>query len=233
MRAFVVGATGYTGKEVVRELALHGVDVVAHVRPDSPRLRDWQQSFGSLGAQVDTTPWQPDTLTQTFHQLAPTHVFGLLGTTQARARKDNSSYESVDYALTAMVLDATLAANPAATFVYLSALGVKAGARNSYLAVRWRLETKLRESGLRYVIAHPALITGSDREEFRLGERAAAAGVRIFLGAAGAIGMRGLRDRFATLSGKQLARALVNAALDERCANRVLEVPELAALAKA
>jgi uncharacterized protein YbjT (DUF2867 family) len=232
MRAFVAGATGYTGREVVRELARRGVDVCAHVRPDSTRLQDWRERFTSMGARVDTTAWQPSAFESTFKQLVPTHVFGLLGTTWARGRQDNSSYESVDYALTAMLLRATITANPDATFVYLSSWGVKAGARNSYIAVRWRLESELRESGLRYVIAHPALITGNDREEFRLGERAAALGVRVFLGAAGAIGLRGLRDRFATLSGKQLARALVNAAIDERCADRVLEVPQLTALAK-
>ena len=33
--AFVAGATGYTGREVVRLLAERGVRTLAHVRPDS------------------------------------------------------------------------------------------------------------------------------------------------------------------------------------------------------
>ena len=36
---FVVGATGYTGREVVRLLREKRIPTVAHVRPDSPRYR--------------------------------------------------------------------------------------------------------------------------------------------------------------------------------------------------
>ena len=40
--AFVAGATGFTGREVVRLLVERGVPAVAHVRPDSPRLEEWK-----------------------------------------------------------------------------------------------------------------------------------------------------------------------------------------------
>ena len=55
--AFVAGATGYTGREVVRQLAGEGGRVIAHVRPDSGRRDDWQQRFTAMGAEVDFTPW--------------------------------------------------------------------------------------------------------------------------------------------------------------------------------
>src|SRR5215208_1501420 len=56
--AFVAGATGYTGREVVRQLVERGVRAVAHVRPDSPRLAEWRERFAELGAEVDATPWE-------------------------------------------------------------------------------------------------------------------------------------------------------------------------------
>jgi hypothetical protein len=49
---------------------------------------------------------------------------------------------------------------------------------------------------------------------------------------AGAVGAGKLRDRFRSLTGPQLAHALVRAALDPRYHNVVLEAPELRRLAR-
>ena len=50
--AFVAGATGYTGREVVRVLLERGVRTVAHVRPDSPHVDEWRSRFEAQGAAV-------------------------------------------------------------------------------------------------------------------------------------------------------------------------------------
>lgn len=236
-RAFVAGATGYTGRSVVSEMVARGVEVIAHVRPDSPRLEDWRRRFTALGATFDCTPWGRREFDAVIKHYSPNYVFGLLGTTRARARKarkmgKTDSYETVDYALGSIVLESTAAMSPAAKFVYLSAIGVRHDSLASYLAVRYRLERRLQESGLNYVIARPALITGADREDFRLAERAAAGAVRALSTIARATGFRDLVDRFATMTGPQLGRALVAAALDPALANVILEVPQLIALAK-
>ena len=233
MRAFVAGATGYTGREVVRELRDRGVAVSAHVRPDSANLAQWQERFEKLNASIDTTPWQPAALRSSLLRLQPTLVFALLGTTRARARAAaergiDASYQAVDYGMTAMLLQATSQAK----FIYLSSLGVSARTRNPYLAVRWRLESELRASGLPYIIARPALVTGSDRAEFRMGERVAAVLSDALLNAAALVGVRAPRERFAALSGRQLARALVSAALNHDCRNVILEAAQLRALGK-
>jgi nucleoside-diphosphate-sugar epimerase len=155
-RAFVAGATGYTGREVVRELAARGVEVVAHVRPDSPRLEEWRRRFTAPYVTFDCTPWGDAEFEAVIGHYKPAYVFGLLGTTMSRARKARrqgarDSYESVDYLLTSTVLRATQTMSPAAKFVYLSAVGVREGARNPYLAARWRVESELRASGLSYI----------------------------------------------------------------------------------
>ena len=236
MRAFVAGATGYTGREVVRALAKRGADVIAHVRPDSPRLTEWRQRCEREGVQIDSSPWQLDALEDAFAYQIPTHIFSLLGTTRARGRAAaeagrEESYESVDYALTAMLMNAARTCAPAAHFIYLSSLGVGGSARGSYLDVRRRIEAELKESGLRYVIARPAFVSGTDREEFRFGERAGARITNVLVTIAAAVGLKAMRNRFATISGKQLARALVNAAFDEQYLDRTIEVAGLHALA--
>ena len=233
MRAFVAGATGYTGREVVRELRAHGVAAVAHVRPDSPKLGEWEARFQAHYAVVDTTPWEVHALRETLQTWQPTHVFALLGTTRKRmSSAPQDSYESVDYGLSAMLLKAVLLAELNPRFVYLSSIGVSASTRNPYLAVRWRFESELRESGLPYVIARPSFITGSDREDFRFGERVGAAVTDSVLTVAGLLGAKKLRARFRSMSGRQLACALVRAALDERYTNSILDAGRLREIAR-
>jgi len=44
--AWIAGATGYTGREVVRHASLSGQAVYAHIRPDSPSAQgQWARSF--------------------------------------------------------------------------------------------------------------------------------------------------------------------------------------------
>lgn len=225
--AFVAGATGYTGREVVRELARRGARTVAHVRPDTSRRDEWRDRFAAMGAEVDTTPWDDASMTATLARLRPTHVFALLGTTRARARRERRSaaegYERVDYGLSALLLRAARAAGSRPRFVYLSAAGVSAGRGNPYLAVRWRLEEELRASGLPYVIARPSFITGADRDEPRPAERVAAAGVDALLGVARFVGARRFADRYRSTTNVTLARALVRLALDPTATAAVVE----------
>lgn len=209
--AFVAGATGYTGRALVAELAARGVRTVAHVRPDSARLGEWRQSFGRDGAEVDTTPWQPDAMAATLQRVRPAFVFALLGTTRRRARAAarhgrDDSYRTVDYGLTSLLLAAMLRGAPDAHFVYLSAAGAGPRARGDYLQVRWRMEEELRASGAAHTILRPAFITGPDRDEGRPAERAAAAAVDAGLAVIGLLGGRAFRERYRSRTARALAR---------------------------
>lgn len=68
-KAFVAGATGYTGRAVVAELRALGLETTAHIRPNSPQRERWTREFADLGAcsrscQVtplwssNVTPWE-------------------------------------------------------------------------------------------------------------------------------------------------------------------------------
>ena len=238
MRAFVAGASGYTGREVVRELRAHGVPAVAHVRPDNPRLSEWEARFQAHYAVMDTTPWELHAMREALLRWQPTHVFALLGTTRSRARSarrqgGTDSYETVDYGLSALLLQALLLTGFQARFIYLSSIGVSANASAAYMKVRWRMESELRASTVPHVIARPAFISGDDRDDFRLTERVLARMSDGFFNVAAAVGVKKLRNRFGSLTGPQLARALVVAALDARYTNVTLEADQLRELAGA
>jgi uncharacterized protein YbjT (DUF2867 family) len=230
--AFVAGATGYTGREVVRELAAQGVRTLAHVRPDSPRLDEWRERFVALGAELDATPWTREAMAARLAELSPTHVFALLGTTLKRARQAAAEgrvedYEAVDFGLSKLLMDALLDARLRPRFVYLSSAGASPLARGSYMQIRWRVEEALRGSGLPYTIARPSIITGPDRDETRTGERMAAVVANGILNVASMFGGRRLAARYRSTSNAVLARALVARALDPASENAVLESEHL------
>lgn len=233
VRAFVAGATGYVGRSVVAALRARGIETVAHVRSDSTRLADWTAHFGQLGATVDGTPWNDADMTARLRELRPTLVFALLGTTKARAQAaarsgaPASDYDTVDYGLSAQLLRAAQACPATPKFVYLSAAGVAEGTSNAYLAARVRLERELRASGLHFIIARPAFITGDDREENRPVERFLARLVDLAMSVAGAFGARSLQQRWASLTGGALAQSLVRLGLDPTALNLVVHADEL------
>lgn len=233
--AFVAGATGFTGREVVRLLCRRGIQTVAHVRPDSARLDEWREWFSRIGAVVDATAWEKAAMAATLARLQPAWVFALLGTTRARARRAArmgldpaaETYEAVDYGLTSLLVRAARGCASLRRFVYLSAAGVRPGARSGYYKARVRAESFLEASGLPFTIARPSFIAGPGRDEPRPLERLGAAIADRLLGVAGFLGARSLRDRYASLTNTALAAALVDIAFDPAAENRVVECEEL------
>ncbi len=229
--AFVAGATGYTGREVVRALRDRGKRTVAHIRPDSSKREMWTARFTELGAEVDVTPWEQPAMEATFTRLQPAMVFALLGTTKARAKIESATYDTVDYGLTAMLMKSAVAmkSSGAPLFVYLSSAGMteKEPRRRSYMYARWRVERELAESGLPHVIARPSIITGTDRDDDRLGERL---GGKVLDGALTAVSLFGggrLRERYRSTTNVALAEALVRHALAGGDDRRIVESEHL------
>lgn len=238
-RAFVAGATGLTGRFVVERLRARGILTAAHVRADSPRLAEWRTRFEALGAEVDTTAWDASAMKATFVSRRPTLVFGLLGTTRARAARtakaggdpEKESYDAVDVALTQHLMAGSLVIEPRPRFVYLSSIGAGPGARGAYLEARTRVEQELEKSGLPYTIARPSFIVG-DRDDARRAEIFGAPIANALLGAIGMLGARRTADRYRSIQGADLARALVTAALDPASKNQILEAGALQALVR-
>jgi uncharacterized protein YbjT (DUF2867 family) len=233
-RAFVVGATGLTGRHVVSTLRECGIETIAHVRPDSRSVDTWRARFAELGAETDTTPWDQDAMTSTLRDRAVTMIFALLGTTRKREQSAKAkgsdpeleSYEAVDYGLTALVRRAAEASGHAPRFVYLSAAGVTDETSRPYYVARAKIERELRKGTLPYTIVRPSFILG-DRDEARMGESIGASVTDAMLSAAGLFGARKLRDRYRSIRAEELARAIVRLAMDDEAENRVIHAEEL------
>ncbi|MBI4208363.1 MAG: NAD(P)H-binding protein [Deltaproteobacteria bacterium] len=227
-RAFVVGATGYTGREVVRVLCERGVSTIAHIRPDSPRLEEWREYFGKLGAPVNTASWEENAMTTALGRIQPTLIFNLVGTTKARMKQEkDASYEDVDYGLIAMLLRATRGAVLTPKLIHLSAAGVGPNSTHAYYQAKWKTEEEIRKSDLPYLVARPSFIIGADRDDSRSFELW---GARLIDGAflvASLVGARKLYNRYRSTTNTRLAQALVRLALDPNAINKVIESEEL------
>ncbi len=233
--AFVAGATGYVGEEVVRNLISLGFRTVAHIRPDSFRLEKKKAYFEQLGAVVDTTPWELNAMTQTMKRIRPDAVYCLVGTTRARMKQvaeeggsiERASYEAIDYGLTVLLARAASDSHQSPRFVYISAIGSTPWAKGSYMQAHYRAESAVLTSGLPYTVARPVLITGPDRKENRLFERVTARILDAVLAFASRFGLRRLWKKYASIDAASMAKALVKLANNPNCANRVVEAHEL------
>jgi uncharacterized protein YbjT (DUF2867 family) len=212
MSAFVLGATGLVGREVTRQLCVRGVKPIAHVRPDSKKLDEWRTRFEAMGASIDTSPWKVDDLAERFRALQPAQIYILIGTTRSRAKHDavqGDIYESIDLGLTQLAVDAATRAGVSTRLVYLSSVGADAKARSAYLRARGKAEDIVMRSGLPWVIARPALITGERGDDSRFGESTFKFVGDGMLALASLAGGKALRARYRSTSSDVLASALI------------------------
>jgi len=227
--AFIAGATGYTGRALVEVLRDKGIRTTAHVRPDSPSLDTHRAHFESLGAEVDTSRWDQDTMTATLDRLRPTLAFCLLGTTRHRVAKERRgggqglSYDAVDYGMTMMVIRAAEALDPSPRVIYLSAAGVKASRPGSYMEARYKVEQELQAASVPWTIARPCFITGPGRQESRPGERI---GAIVTDGLMSLFGSR-VKARWGSLTAPELARGLMRHGLSAESVNAIVEAVDL------
>jgi NADH dehydrogenase len=209
--AFVLGATGFVGREVVRQLCVRGTKTYAHARPDSSKLAEWRTKLGELGAELDTTAWDVAALAARWRELAPAQIYVLIGTTRNKAKSDHVQgdiYEAVDLGLTKIAVDAARASEQKPRIVYLSSVGADASARSAYLRARGKAEDVVKNSGLPWVIARPSIITG-ERDEGRFGEKTAGVVGDGLLAVVGVFGGKKVRDRYRSTTPDVLASALI------------------------
>lgn len=231
LTAFVAGSTGYTGQKVVSLLRLNRINTIAHIRPNSSEYENLTAQFKSLGATIDSTPWNSNAIEQTIADLKPNLIFCLLGTTKKRARiaarkglnPKEESYEKIDYGCTSMLVDAATMVQPLPKLIYLSAKGVSSHALSSYMQTRWKTEEYIKQSQVPFIIARPCFITGHDRTENRPLERLTAAMVDSTLSGLSQLGATLLQQKYQSINAQTLATALVQYALNPQYTHAVVE----------
>jgi uncharacterized protein YbjT (DUF2867 family) len=226
---YIAGASGYTGRAAVRELRRRGLRTRAHIRPGSTSAEDLIPLFLSLGAEVDRSPWQKESIAESLSSFSPSHVMALLGTTKARGREaaergEVATYETVDRDLSLMLLEACIALPNRPKYVFLSSVGADAPRGNRYLQARYEVEQALQGSPLEWVVARPAMITGADRPTPRPAEHMAGKLTDAMLRGAGMLGLRGIERKYASMDAEELAAGLVRWALEPQAQATVTPV---------
>lgn len=231
--AFVLGATGYVGRHVVRCLAADGhtgARTLAHVRPGSGRADALVPEFESLPrVEVSRAPLEEAPLADALRAFGATHVFLCHGTTSGRAKDEGieDPYVQVDLGLTTLALDAAAGLEPPPRIVHLSSVGADSRSRSAYLRARGRAEDAIRASGLPFTICRAPLITGPDRDEGRPAERVGAVLLDPALRLLGAVGFGRLRDRYSSMEGSEAAEGLVRTGFHYMTIGRVVQSDEL------
>ncbi len=146
--AFIAGATGYTGRALLAELARAQGGWTA--RPHARKA-------GALDGAVVCDPRDVAALTDGMRGCEA--VVQLIGT--VRARFDDGDAEPIDYGTTVALGEAAKAAG-VPRLLLLSSVGA-GSARGRYLAVKRKTERWVEASGLEYTILRPSFIVGEGR----------------------------------------------------------------------
>lgn len=207
--AVVIGATGLVGRECVKQLiARTDFERVAAVArralPDdlqSPKLQAVLIDFDRLDDRSDV--------------FQASHVFCALGTTIKQAGSQER-FRQVDFGYPLRVAELARAAGTR-HFLLVSSLGASPASRGFYLRVKGELEQAILALGFPSVtVVRPSLLLGN-RNEFRLGEAIAARLAWAF------------PRKYRAVQVRDVAHALVDAAVEDRPGVRVIENPEIGA----
>jgi uncharacterized protein YbjT (DUF2867 family) len=163
----VTGATGFVGRQVVRELLARGLRPVCIVRsPDrlhrQHRQVDPDRLTAIAGSLSDTSALrQAADLSQ-----AAIHLVGII----IERRLQGQTFRKVHVAGTRHVVDAIEQAG-IKRYVHMSALGTRPNAVTPYHRTKWDAEEYVRQSGLAWTIFRPSLIHGASGEFMQLMRR--------------------------------------------------------------
>jgi uncharacterized protein YbjT (DUF2867 family) len=205
--AVVIGATGLVGRECVMQLAARPefervTAVVRRALPDDiqrPTVRTVLIDFDRLDERSDL--------------FRSSHVFCAFGTTIKQAGSQER-FRQVDFSYPLRVAELAVVAG-ARHFLLVSSVGASPTSRTFYLRVKGELEAAVMALGFPSVtVVRPSFLLG-ERKEFRLGEEIARRLSWAF------------PRKYRAVHVRDVARALVNAAVEDRSGVRVIENPEV------
>jgi uncharacterized protein YbjT (DUF2867 family) len=153
MKVLVTGATGFVGREIVRQLRAAGHTIRILVRsPLSPRVQEAVSRW-----QTDVHPGdvlEAATLEGALKGMdAVIHLVGII------SEVGDITFENVHTGGTRNVVAAARQAG-VRRFVHMSALGTRPAAASRYHQTKWAAEELVRRSGLEFTIFRPSLIYG-------------------------------------------------------------------------
>jgi NADH dehydrogenase len=155
MKILVTGATGFVGREIVRQLHAEGRHLRLLVRdPESESVHEAVSSYGAeihVGNVLD--PASLEGAVRGMH--AVIHLIGII-----REFRE-SIFASVHTTGTENLIAAAQQAG-VGRFIHMSALGTRQDAVSRYHQSKWAAEEVVRQSDIDYTIFRPSLIYGPD-----------------------------------------------------------------------
>lgn len=142
----VTGATGFVGREVVKQARAAGFPVRVIVREPKTSAPGCEVFHGNV-------IYEPSLAGAFDGVKCVIHLVGII-----HARRENT-FERVHTEATRHVLDAAKKAG-VKRYLHMSALGTRADGRSRYHQTKWAAEELVRRSGLAWTIFRPSLIYG-------------------------------------------------------------------------
>ena len=158
MRIFLTGATGYVGRQIVRDLVKGGHSISALVRRGSEGRVP--EELGGKITIIFGDLQHPEEYRAALQRCDA--VINLPGLLREFPRK-GITFEEVHFHGTRLLVDEAKRAG-AARFLQMSALGVREGAKPKYQETKFRAEEYLKTSGVRWTIFRPSLMFGNEKE---------------------------------------------------------------------
>lgn len=210
--AIVIGATGVTGKPLVRTLLEH---------PAYEKVRVFsRRELGFNHAKLDLRLVDFDSIDSWQSEVIGDELFSALGTTLKQAGSKRAQYK-VDFTYQAEVI-AAAAHNQVGRLLLVSSPSASARSPMFYPRIKGELEDFARQQAFEQrVIFRPSLIVG-DREDARPAEKLAVAMVNMVPD------IFPLKKRYRPISGEQLAQAMVASAnSDIGTQDRIFELNQI------
>lgn len=163
LRIAIVGATGLIGRTLIeRSVGREDIRILAIARREMKL---------PVGARMEMILADPAEWGSVLAETKPDVLVSALGTTWAKAGKDERAFRAVDQEL---VLNTARAAreNGVTRMIAVSSVGADTAAKNFYLRVKGEVERDLLKLGFdRLDILRPGLLRGARENDRRLGER--------------------------------------------------------------
>lgn len=201
MKVLVTGASGFVGREVVRQLRAQGHEVRALVRTPI------SAGAGALARTEGVELCFGDILDAAAVRSAASGVEGLIHLVGIIREYGVQTFENMHVRATEHVVQAAQHAG-VKRIVQVSALGTRPGAPSRYHRTKWQAEECVRQSGLSWTIFRPSLIYGPGDQFINLFERISRCTPVLFL-----VGRRESRFQpvFIEIVGRCVAGALTRA----------------------